>query len=518
MLEFLNQFFVTTQFIPHGHCYLWQPGLVGLHIVSDLLIALAYYSISGMLVYLVHKRSDIPFQGIFFLFGAFIIACGTTHVIEVWTLWYPTYWLSGSIKIITAIISLYTALELGSLLPKVLALPSPAQLDTANQALAHEVSDRKQAQEALQSLNIELEQRVNQRTAELIHSNQELASEIAERKRTEDALRESEQRYRFLADAMPQIVWTGQPDGGLDYYNQRWYDYTGMTFEQTKDWGWQPVLHPDDLQQCLERWTKAVHTGEIYETEYRFKKGEDGTYRWHLGRALPMKDSAGKIVLWAGTCTDIDDQKRTEDQIKISLKDKEVLLKEIHHRVKNNLQIISSLLNLQSGYIKDEQTLEILHQCENRVASMALIHEQLYQSTDLARIDFSNYIQNLAANLFSSYAFRADAITLKVNVDNVFLGVDAAVPCGLIINELVSNSLKYAFPSGKEGEIRIEIHAEKGSHLVLSVCDNGIGFPKDLDIKNTESLGLQIVTALTNQLAGTIELNRNKGTEFKIKF
>ncbi len=323
MLEFLNQFFVTTQFIPHGHCYLWQPGLVGLHIVSDLLIALAYYSISGMLVYLVHKRSDIPFQGIFFLFGAFIIACGTTHVMEVWTLWYPTYWLSGSIKIITAIISLYTASELGSLLPKVLTLPSPAQLDTANQALAHEVSDRKQAQEALQNLNIELEQRVNQRTAELIHSNQELASEIAERKRTEDALRESEQRYRFLADAMPQIVWTGQPDGGLDYYNQRWYDYTGMTFEQTKDWGWQPVLHPDDLQQCLERWTKAVHTGEIYETEYRFKKGEGGTYRWHLGRALPMKDSDGKIVLWAGTCTDIDDQKRTEEQIKKNIAQRE---------------------------------------------------------------------------------------------------------------------------------------------------------------------------------------------------
>jgi two-component sensor histidine kinase len=149
---------------------------------------------------------------------------------------------------------------------------------------------------------------------------------------------------------------------------------------------------------------------------------------------------------------------------------------------------------------------------------MALIHEQLYQSTDLARIDFSNYIQSLAANLFSSYDFHSDAIALKVNVDNVFLGVDAAIPCGLIINELVSNSLKYAFPPGKEGEVSIDIYASNKDELTLTVSDNGIGFPKNLDFKNTESLGLQIVVALTNQLGGTVELNREIGTKFEIIF
>lgn len=150
MLEFLNNFFFTKQFIPHGHCYLWKPGLVWLHAVSDSLIALAYYSIPVMLVYLVYQRRDLPFHWVFLMFGAFIVACGTTHIMEVWTLWHPTYWLSGSIKAITAIVSLYTASELVPLIPKVLVLPSPVQLETANLALEHEISERKRAESALQ--------------------------------------------------------------------------------------------------------------------------------------------------------------------------------------------------------------------------------------------------------------------------------------------------------------------------------------------------------------------------------
>jgi two-component sensor histidine kinase len=173
---------------------------------------------------------------------------------------------------------------------------------------------------------------------------------------------------------------------------------------------------------------------------------------------------------------------------------------------------------------------------------MALIHEQLYQSQDLARIEFADYVKTLAANLFSSYGIpsgakdedKAGGIALKVDVDNIFLSLDAAIPCGLIINELVSNSLKYAFSPGKKGEICIGLHVaatpavpsgehcgdfvDNNNRLTLSISDDGIGFPEDLDFKNTESLGLQIVTALTNQLEGTIELNRNNGTEFEIKF
>lgn len=209
---------------------------------------------------------------------------------------------------------------------------------------------------------------------------------------------------------------------------------------------------------------------------------------------------------------------QTEDQIKASLKEKEVLLREIHHRVKNNLQIISSLLNLQSRYIKDKQVLHVFKESQDRIKSMALIHKKLYQSKNLARIDFAEYVRSLIADLFRSYNADYDLITLKTNIDDVFLGIDTAIPCGLIINELVSNSLKYAFPEGGQGEIRIDLHSEKEGKFSLIVSDSGVGFPKDLDFRNTESLGLQLACTLVDQLQGTIGLDRTGGTKFKIAF
>jgi two-component sensor histidine kinase len=208
---------------------------------------------------------------------------------------------------------------------------------------------------------------------------------------------------------------------------------------------------------------------------------------------------------------------RAEEQIKASLKEKEVLLKEIHHRVKNNLQVVSSLLNLQSGYIRDKEALEMFKESQNRVKSMALIHEKLYQSKDLSRVNFADYIQILLAHLFYSYAINSRTITLKINVGDVLLGIETAIPCGLIINELVSNSLKHAFPAGKQGEIRIDLHSDN-NRFRLIVGDTGVGFPKDLDFRNTGTLGLELVDTLTDQLGGTIELHSNGGTECKIIF
>jgi len=191
------------------------------------------------------------------------------------------------------------------------------------------------------------------------------------------------------------------------------------------------------------------------------------------------------------------ERKRMEEWIKASLKEKEVLLKEIHHRVKNNLQIISSLLNLQSEYIKDEQDLEIFKVSQNRIESMALIHEKLYQSEDLAQIDFSEYIRDLVASLFCSYELNLDAIELKINVEQIFLNIETAIPCGLIINELVLNSLKHAFPIGNSGEIYINLYENDENEIALTISDNGIGFSQDFDFRNTSSLGLQLVNALT---------------------
>jgi two-component sensor histidine kinase/sensor domain CHASE-containing protein len=214
---------------------------------------------------------------------------------------------------------------------------------------------------------------------------------------------------------------------------------------------------------------------------------------------------------------EIDERKRVEEQIKASLKEKEVLLKEIHHRVKNNLQIISSLLKLQCASIEEKQTLAIFRESQNRIESMALIHEQLYESKDLSGIDFAKYIHNLVANLFCAYEVSTNNINFKIDISKVILDINAAIPCGLIINELIANSLKYAFPSNQKGEVGINFFSSD-SKFVLAIKDDGIGFPKDLDYLNTQTLGLQLVVALTEQLEGEIELNNVQGTEFKITF
>jgi len=189
IMNFLNNLVFSEKFIPHGHCYLWQPELVGLHLLSDALIALAYYSIPLLLIYFVQQREDVPFPKIFLLFSAFIICCGTTHVFAIWTLWHPVYWLSGLAKAITAVISLFTASELAPLIPKMLALPSPAQLEATNRELEKQIIERSQAEVALQKLNSELEIRVAERTIELKQANWQLQDEMAKRKRTEDTLR-----------------------------------------------------------------------------------------------------------------------------------------------------------------------------------------------------------------------------------------------------------------------------------------------------------------------------------------
>ena len=211
-------------------------------------------------------------------------------------------------------------------------------------------------------------------------------------------------------------------------------------------------------------------------------------------------------------------RRQAEEQLKASLAEKEALLKEIHHRVKNNLQIISSLLSLQADYLQDNQAIEIFKDSQNRIESMALIHEKLYQSKNLARIEISDYIQDLVTNLVCSYQGNSNTITFNINIEDILLSIDTAIPCGLIVNELVTNSLKHAFPSNETGEIRIDLHLNANNKLTLIVSDNGIGFTKNYDFQNTESLGLQLVNALTHQMEGTIELNVDGGTEIKITF
>ena len=208
---------------------------------------------------------------------------------------------------------------------------------------------------------------------------------------------------------------------------------------------------------------------------------------------------------------------QTDELIRAALKERETLLKEIHHRVKNNLQIVSSLLSLQATEATEPETIEMLNESQRRIRSMALIHEKLYSSGSLAEINFADYVESLIDELLRMYNVAEGVITLTADIENVQLGVDTAIPCALIINELVSNSLKHAFPDGRTGEVTIAIHRINGTYE-LTITDNGVGPPPDFDFQKTDSLGLQLVTGLVNQLDGTITLDRTKGTTFIITF
>jgi len=214
---------------------------------------------------------------------------------------------------------------------------------------------------------------------------------------------------------------------------------------------------------------------------------------------------------------EIESRKNAENKIKLSLEEKNILLQEIHHRVKNNMQIISSLLNLQTRYVDDEEAVNVLKESQNRVRSMAMIHEKLYQSNDLSHINFVDYIQSLVSNLFYSYNIKNLQIKSILEIDDIRLNMETAVPCGLIISEIVSNSLKYAFPNEMHGEILVSFKSvEDGYELIIS--DNGVGLPEELDFDNNKSLGLILVKSLTEQIDGEITIHRNHGTEFKIRF
>ncbi len=209
---------------------------------------------------------------------------------------------------------------------------------------------------------------------------------------------------------------------------------------------------------------------------------------------------------------------RGEQQIARSLIEKETLLKEVHHRVKNNMQVISSLLRLQTQSIESEAALDVFREGQQRVEAMALVHEKLYGSEDLSRVDFADYLRDLASKLTSTYVAHGSLVSLEVDADDLFLGVDKAIPCGLIVNELVSNALKYAFPDGRSGVVRLSLDADADDGVTMTVADTGVGLPDGLDIENASSLGLRLVTILVEQIGGRLEIVRSPSTAFKIRF
>ncbi len=326
-------------------------------------------------------------------------------------------------------------------------------------------------------------------------------TDIEDQKQAELALKESEERLRLAVESTNLGTWDWNLITGELQWSDRCKQAFGLPPETKIDYDlFLSRLHPEDRErtQAVVKQALALNGNGEYNIEYR-TLWSDGTVHWLAARGRAFFNQNQQPYRFIGTVVDISDRKLAEEQIQAALTEKVVLLKEIHHRVKNNLQIVTSLLSLQSSRLDNPQTQKILQECQNRVSSMALIHEQLYQSEDLAKIDFAAYIQNLIANLCSSYDIYNSAIQVKTNIDDIYLSIDTAIPCGLAVNELFSNSLKHAFPLGRKGEINIDFHLEADNYFHLTVRDNGVGIPPELNIDKTTSLGLQLVKALTRQ-------------------
>jgi two-component system, sensor histidine kinase and response regulator len=359
-------FSLLAVFAPHGQCYLWSGPLITTHVLADAGIALAYFSIPFSLALIWKRLGDPPYHWLFVFFGAFIFACGSTHALEIWNIWHSDYWLAAAVKAFTAVASLTTAVLLASHLPKLLSAPTAKQLARSQD---------------------ELERRVVERTSAL-------EATMAE-------LRKEEENHRFLAETMPQIMWTAKPDGVLDYYNQKWFEYSGFSSIHPDDWT--TAVYPDDLAQCLETWSRALQNGTTYQFEFRLRRAADGEFRWHLVRALPQRDAGGAVVRWVGTCTDIHDQKLAEQRLEQGVKERTAALAASEERFRLAFEVAGigmAIVGLKGGFVQVNRALcEIVGYKEDELRTKTF--QEITHPDDLDT-DLAN-LKDLLAGLTTSY-------------------------------------------------------------------------------------------------------------------
>ena len=390
-----------------------------------------------------------------------------------------------------------------------------------NSRLLHRTDTiRRAAEEALRKTLADMEDRINERTNELSTANAVLSREIADHSLAESALRASQAQFSGILAIAEDAVISVDEEQRVILFNQGAEKIFGYSAAQ---------ILGEPIDRLLPEAARASHRQSITEFaqsgRVTRKMAERGAVRGMRknGTEFPAEASISKLELdgrkiFTVMLRDITERKRAEQELQASLHQKDVLVKEIHHRVKNNLQVISSLLNLQAGHLGGKSPLEVFRDSQDRVRSMALVHEQMYQSADLSSIVFGDYLHILTRDLFVAYGISPETVSLSISAEDVSFNVDMAVTCGLIVNELVSNALKHAFPGHRGGTIEICLRASGDDTLTLLVKDNGVGFPEHVDFRNTGSLGLQLVNSLAKQLRGTIELNSGNGSEFIVTF
>jgi len=336
------------------------------------------------------------------------------------------------------------------------------------------------------------------------------------RRKALKALRRSHERFRTVANFTYDWEYWINPNGHFVYISPSCERITGY---KAKEFFKDPelfnsIIYPEDREIFLHHYQEK----KFDPIEFRIIR-KDGEERWigHVCQPVFSRKD-GQYLGRRGNNRDITEKKLAEVQIRSALEEKEILLREVYHRVKNNMQVISSILNLQARNIKDEKTLKMFVDTQNRVKTMSLVHEKLYQTKDLSHIDFSGYARSLMSLLFGSFNVNPRTISIKFDLEKVVLSVKTAIPLGLIISEIVSNSLKYAFPNGKVGEIALKLRRIKGDNYLLNISDNGTGLPEKIGLESSGSLGMHLIKSLTTQIHGSVSLESKNGTSFMIRF
>jgi PAS domain S-box-containing protein len=352
--------------------------------------------------------------------------------------------------------------------------------------------------------------------------------DVTQQKQAQAALLESEMRWKFAIEGSGDGLWDWNvPENSL-FVSERWKEMLGYQGDEMAsalaEWsnldGWSKRVHPDDLAQvildvrsCLDGATA------IYKNEHRILC-KDNTWKWIFARGVVVsRDAQGMPLRMIGTDADITEQKQLQETLQASLKEKVILLNEVHHRVKNNLQVITSLLSLESARSNAPAIEQVLKNMQGRIRSMALLHQSLYRSGIFASADLGAYLQELSSQAFRAQANGGSVIRLKLDLERIMVSMDQAAPCGLLVNELISNCFKHAFPDGKEGEISLSLRAIENSNKVrLRIGDSGIGLPADFASRRENSLGLQLVTDLARQIGGSLEVGAGPKAQFIVDF
>jgi PAS domain S-box-containing protein len=528
---------MTDGFMPHGFCLHWDSKLILVFIIGNLGIAIAYFLIPLALRYFTGKRKDLPYPHIFLLFAAFILSCGITHLVKIWTLYQPVYWIEAFVDLWTACVSLLTAAVLVPLLPKALQLRSPKTLEEANGKLELLTKELETAKDSL-------EMQVQERTAQL---------QVAVRK-----AQEGETEFHELFDMMPELAWTAKPNGDIDFYNKGWYAYTGTTFEQMKGWGWESVHDPEVLPKVKEAWLLALK--EVTPFEIRFTlKGADGKFQWFLTRVNPLKDPDGTVARWIGICTNIQQefeqaatlerlvQERTEelktakDLAEDALEAKSRFLATVSHEVRTPLSGIvglSELLSFENLGNDENSSIQAILSSSKRL--MNILNNLLDASKLEAgkiEIEYRKFpVRTLIADITQLISSEAKQKNLEVSAD-----CDSHIPdyvCGdeLRVRQVLLNLAFNAVKFTKHGQVKVSAALLESGELAyairFSVSDSGIGIapedrarlfqPFEQASKSTSrlyggtGLGLSITKNLVDLMGGTIGVTSevNSGSTF----